>query len=261
MMQESLSSTPVEQMFNEDASELYDLMYLGGIEFTKETNETLKSHLRSANAKNILDMSCGTGAQAIDLKLSGFNVQGSDLSDAMLEKARKKAVLHGVDINFRQADMCTVKADNCDGIISIFNSIGFLSKENFKVALKNAANNLPNNGVFIFDTFRPTSLIKIPAVAFPDFDQKVKDAHIVRTSKFIYNQDEGYCIMDRVINIKRDNGEHKVVNERPKFAVYDNDELTKMAYDAGFSDINIVRQSMLELPYVKNSMNLVILKK
>jgi len=128
--------------------------------------------LRSANAKNILDMSCGTGAQAIDLKLSGFNVQGSDLSDAMLEKARKKAVLHGVDINFRQADMCTVKADNCDGIISIFNSIGFLSKENFKVALKNAANNLPKKGVFIFDTFRSASLVKTPAVAFPDFDQK-----------------------------------------------------------------------------------------
>jgi len=41
-MQESLSVTSVEQLFNEDASELYDLMYLGGIEFTKETNETLK---------------------------------------------------------------------------------------------------------------------------------------------------------------------------------------------------------------------------
>jgi len=67
--------------------------------------------------------------------------------------------------------------------------------------------------------------------------------------------------MDRVINIKRDNGEHRVVNERPKFAVYSNDELTQMAYDAGFSDINIVKQSMLELPYVKNSMNLVILTK
>jgi len=29
-MQESLSVTSVEQLFNEDASELYDLMYLGG---------------------------------------------------------------------------------------------------------------------------------------------------------------------------------------------------------------------------------------
>ena len=47
--------------------------------------------LKEAGSKNILDVACGTGTQAISLAEEGFQVTGIDLSTAMLKRAEMKA--------------------------------------------------------------------------------------------------------------------------------------------------------------------------
>ena len=59
----------------------------------------------------ILDLGCGTGRHALELARQGFRVTGVDLSDGMLEVARGKAVVDGLDVRFVQADAATYRTD------------------------------------------------------------------------------------------------------------------------------------------------------
>ena len=58
---------------------------------------------------NILELGCGTGRVSIPLAKAGFNVTGIDLSGDMLNLARKKAGIEGVDIKFTEADFIEFK--------------------------------------------------------------------------------------------------------------------------------------------------------
>jgi len=253
--------TPIDEIFDDEAAELYDMMYFNGDSFTTQTNELIVKHLEQAGAKNILDMSCGTGSQCIELSLAGYNVEATDLSNSMLKRAKEKAKLHNVDIKFKQADMKSVTTDECQGIISIFNSIGYLNKEDFATTLRNASNNLEPNGVFIFDTFHDKALAFIPAVEFVDCDIMIDKKHVKRFTKIFFNKTEGNCIITRRIEITEESGDLREINECVQFSVYEEQEMIDLVKENGFSSVEIVRQSMLELRSIKNSMNLVIAKK
>lgn len=52
----------------------------------------------------ILDIGCGTGRHSIALTGMGYKMTGLDLSDGMLEIARRKAAAAGLDIRFLKSD-------------------------------------------------------------------------------------------------------------------------------------------------------------
>jgi ubiquinone biosynthesis O-methyltransferase len=53
--------------------------------------------------KRVLDVGCGDGALAIELRKSGAAVTGIDVSDAMITAARERARAHGADCRFSVA--------------------------------------------------------------------------------------------------------------------------------------------------------------
>lgn len=52
----------------------------------------------------IIDIGCGTGRHAIELKKRGYNVTGIDLSESQLKRAKEKAKEQGVEIDFQKHD-------------------------------------------------------------------------------------------------------------------------------------------------------------
>src|SRR5262245_21589797 len=58
-----------------------------------------------ANGKRVLDCACGIGTQAIGLAMLGFSVEGSDPSDASINRARREATARGLKVEFRVDDM------------------------------------------------------------------------------------------------------------------------------------------------------------
>lgn len=56
----------------------------------------------------VLDMGCGTGRFTIPLARAGARMTGLDLTEAMLDQARAKAVVEQVDIEFHQGDMASL---------------------------------------------------------------------------------------------------------------------------------------------------------
>ena len=55
--------------------------------------------LNAHGAKDVADVACGTGVNAVALALGGFNVTATDGSENMLEKARENAKARGATFN------------------------------------------------------------------------------------------------------------------------------------------------------------------
>ena len=64
----------------------------------------IKDHLPAGKNLRILDVGTGTGFFAILLARQGQQVEGIDLTPAMLEEARVQATQEGVSITFREMD-------------------------------------------------------------------------------------------------------------------------------------------------------------
>lgn len=53
----------------------------------------------------VLDCTCGTGIQALGLAARGYRVAGSDVSPTMVERARRRAVERGLEVELRTTDV------------------------------------------------------------------------------------------------------------------------------------------------------------
>jgi 2-polyprenyl-3-methyl-5-hydroxy-6-metoxy-1,4-benzoquinol methylase len=103
----------------------------------------------------ILDIGCGTGRHAIELAKRGYNVTGIDLSESMIEKAKEKARISGLDVDLQVADARNLHFEDqfnlaimiCEGAFPLMET----DEMNFEI-LKNAAKALNTGGKLIFTT-------------------------------------------------------------------------------------------------------------
>ncbi len=120
---------------------------------SRAINALLEKILKEHQVATVLDLTCGTGSQVFWLKDKGFEVVGSDISRRMLKIAKQKAKLKQLKIKFLQGDCRTVHAGRFDAAITIFNAIGHLTREDFKLTIQNINRNLNPSGLYIFDIF------------------------------------------------------------------------------------------------------------
>jgi ubiquinone/menaquinone biosynthesis C-methylase UbiE len=102
--------------------------------------------------QTVLDLCCGTGRHSIALHRLGFQVTGLDLSEVLLEYARKAS--EGLGIRYIQGDMrhLPFDADQFDAVVNLFTSFGYFveDEENGQV-LKEMARVLRPEGRFVVD--------------------------------------------------------------------------------------------------------------
>ena len=124
-------------------------------------NYTTEQILKKYKAKTVLDLSCGTGSQVFWLAREGFEVTGVDINNKMLNIAKEKSILlrqgfggqehEKQTISFLNGDMRFAHIGEFDAVITIFNTIGHLTKADFEIALRNIHRNLKKDGLYIFD--------------------------------------------------------------------------------------------------------------
>jgi len=117
----------------------------------KITNRTIEKILKKYKVNSVLDLTCGTGSQVFYLIKRGYNVTGSDISRGMLKIAKSKAKKKKLNIKLLFGDMRTIQVGKFDAAITIFNSVGHLTKSGFEKTMRNIGKNLNNNGIYIFD--------------------------------------------------------------------------------------------------------------
>ena len=122
----------------------------------------------SVNAKNILDLGCGTGKHAALLSKKGYGIQGIDLSEEMIELAKKNFVSE--KLSFSCSDMRDFKIDKSfDVILSLFHVMSYLTTDDdLTKVFSNVNKHLNKGGIFIFDCWygpavlnnKPTTRVK-----------------------------------------------------------------------------------------------------
>jgi 2-polyprenyl-3-methyl-5-hydroxy-6-metoxy-1,4-benzoquinol methylase len=122
---------------------------------TKGECDFLEEELNFDKSLKILDVGCGTGRHSIELAKRGYTVTGIDLSESQLKRARKKAELVNISIDFRKLDARDLPFEaEFDAAIMLCEG-GFPLMEtdelNFEI-LKNVTRSLRTTGKLIFTT-------------------------------------------------------------------------------------------------------------
>lgn len=100
-----------------------------------------------------MELACGTGIQSVRFAKAGFDVTGLDLSEDMLEIARKRAKAASEAIEFKQGNMLDLsQAGNYDLVTCYSDSICYMADEvEVGDVFKQVYDCLNEDGVFIFD--------------------------------------------------------------------------------------------------------------
>lgn len=148
-----------EEWFGEE----YKLVYPHRNEAeAREQIEFLKKHIHLPEGAKVLDLCCGCGRHAVELKEQGYNVVGLDLSEELLDMACSRAVECNVDVRFIRCDMREIPYSNhFDLIVQFFTSFGYFADDadNQKV-LSSIAEALRPGGKFLIDYMNPDNVVR-----------------------------------------------------------------------------------------------------
>lgn len=108
--------------------------------------------LTGAPFHKVLDLGCGPGRHSIPLARQGAQVTGVDRSPFLLEKAKSRADLGKLGIEWVQEDMRSfVRPGSFDLAISLFTSFGYFEDVEDLRVLENVFRSLAPGGFFIID--------------------------------------------------------------------------------------------------------------
>jgi SAM-dependent methyltransferase len=105
----------------------------------------------------VLELGVGTGRIAVPIAAAGVPVVGVDLSQGMLDVARERASLAGVELDLRQGDMRDPPVEETFPLVAIpFRSLLHMETgRDRRAVLRVVAGLLAPGGRFIFDVFTP----------------------------------------------------------------------------------------------------------
>ena len=176
-------------------SKYYHILYKNRNE--SEATLLLKSIIQTFKPINndvFLDLGCGSGRHAIYLNQQGFQVDGIDLSENSLKKAKE---YQNKRLNFYLEDMRYFTSKNrYSFILNLFTSFGYFENQNDnKKIFSNVDLSLQKNGYFILDFFNSTKVIS----ELKDYEiKKIDNIHFEIKKKyddnFVYKE---ICVIDK----------------------------------------------------------------
>ncbi|HEX2119981.1 MAG TPA: class I SAM-dependent methyltransferase [Acidimicrobiales bacterium] len=140
----------------EHSAAAYEVLHAArGKDYGREAGEVvarIRGH--QPQARSLLDVACGTGLHLAAFADLGFDVEGVELSEAMLAAARDR--LPGVPLH--RGDMRTFRLDRrFDAVVCLFSAIGYMTTlDDLTTAITTMADHLVEGGVLVVEPwFRP----------------------------------------------------------------------------------------------------------
>jgi SAM-dependent methyltransferase len=150
-----------------DDPELYDQLFPATEQFYPEEAEK--------RGGRVLELGCGTGRLTVAIAQNGIDIVGVDLSESMLEAARRKARAAGVEVPFIHADMRDLNLDGQFATILIPGNslLHLLTNQELKQCLAGVRRHLALGGRLLFDISKwdMSRYARDPAQRYPAFTQ------------------------------------------------------------------------------------------
>lgn len=234
--------------------------YFEAVEFDSTTdvkNGIIERLLKEQAISTVLDMTCGTGSQVFYLAQRGYQVTGSDFSPQLIKIARKKAQTMNLEISFIDGDMRTLYVNTFDAVITIFNAIGHLSKDDFAQAIRNISRNLKQDGIYVFDILNAAVMTDelIPTLSYYVHKQVIDtQVHVVQCSTF----DSANNCLTSYNSLMFQKGAQKPEQHTNicSLQLYTAQELDTLLYDNGFK---VLKRSTFESESFKEDQSLSII--
>ena len=188
---------------------------------------------KMTNAKQVLDMGCGTGNLTMRLEKLGFEMIGQEASVNMLTYAAEKS---------NKVTWICQKMENTDlpypvdAVISTLDSINHLeSREDISKCFQRVSKNLKRGGAFVFDVNTP-----------------FKHREILGENTFVYDVDGVYCVwqntfcaedcgvdIDLDLFFEDEDGRYSRGEEHFREIALSSEEICRLLKDAGLEVVNI----------------------
>ena len=214
--------------YGEDLAYIHDV---GHADFALDSAPGIKMILERSGIREglIVDLGCGTGILARELVDAGYDVLGIDISESMVEIARKRTP----EAEFRVGSLFEVEIPRCEAVTAISEVLNYLfDPEGEGVGLgrvfRRVHDALVPGGVFVFDVLGPGQVP--PGTRAKGFG--VGEDWAVLSER---EEDAGRGTMERRIVSFRRVGEHyRRTDEVHRVRLYDPEDLVAELGRAGF---------------------------
>jgi SAM-dependent methyltransferase len=144
-------------------AELYDLFYAEKPYAAEAAfvDQCLRSY-SVGPAKRLLELACGTGTHAFQLEQRGYQIVATDYSQAMLERAMKKASQTSSHVEFRLLDMTQLDvAGSFDAAYCLFDAIGYVATNAaLEQVFRGVQKHLRSDGLFVFEFWHAGAMLR-----------------------------------------------------------------------------------------------------
>jgi len=211
----------------EKFAEVYDLVTPE--EFYFDYYNFIKKILKSLNFKpqNILDVACGTGRLAKIFLDKDYDVKGLDISESMLEIARKRGLKvyqsNMVDFNVGQ---------KYDLIISTYDSLNYVLQESsLKKCFNSIKKHLNQKGIFICDMNSDYKINKVlPEYKVDYYDFSEANAELI----WLNSHEPNLWIGELLLFKKVEDGKYERFSEKYIERAYELKTIKKLLKEAEF---------------------------
>ena len=217
-----------------DLAMYYDLLYQDK-KYVKEV-DFIENLFGSYSNPNILELGCGTGNYTKIFAERGYDITGVDLSENMLEVARKKC-----PCNFINADIRNISLDKkFDICLAMFAVIGYIT-ENADIikVFKNVRKHLKPNGLFIFDVWNGLAVMReLPSVRFKSV--KTDSMKVLRFAEPKLRSFEHICEVNyKLLILNNGNNTFNEIDEKHIVRFYFPQETKYFLEQSGFEVLRI----------------------
>ena len=198
-------------------------------------NKCIKKILEQNHVQTVLDLTCGTGSQVFYLSQHGFDAQGYDINAKMIEIAKNKALEKGLALKFSLGDMRTTRTAEKDAVVTVFNAVGHLTKQDFYRAIQNIYLNLKCGGLYIFDIFNLNYLLDADNITKLTIDRLKKyDDMSVREIQYSTINNQGVLASYDIYHQQKGDEDPVVSHAFQTLQVYTSITLKQMLEENGF---------------------------
>lgn len=196
----------ITQTFYDSLASAYDKLFLDWNAATHEQAAILDRIFRDNGfdtSASVLDCACGIGTQSVGLAALGYPITASDISDAELKEAAKRAAEHRVSLRLEHADFCALShtfPETFDIIICMDNALPhMLSRDALAAAIASITGRMKDGGIFVASIRDYDTLLLQKPPYSPPYIHKTENGRRVSFQVWTWEEDR-YQLIQYIID-------------------------------------------------------------